>query len=366
MSITTITPLLKNAQKNGYALGAYNVYTLGQIGALIEVHEMYRSPLIIQVADPSNGFLGGNTDFMNSTTEERLIGAKRIAEEFRKKAEKASIPVCLHLDHGRSYQAVKNAIEAGFTSVMIDGSHLPYEENLALTKKVVEYAHSKGVSVEAELGVLSGVEDDVISETTSYTNPLQAYDFAKKTGIDCLAISYGTSHGSNKGKDVTLRGEIVSAISEIFFFSDLSCPLVSHGSSNVPSYIVDAIIELGGDLQNTGGVPITEITKVIPSGITKVNLDTDIRLAITKNFLTYFKNNEPQGRLKEIQAYLKDHPTVFDPRVFLGLLSEDVITNIEETDDVLIAKKLIKDGVYEIAARMITYLGSSGYMHLKH
>lgn len=365
MSISTITPLLKNAQKNGYALGAYNIYTLGQIQALIDVHQMYRSPLIIQVADPSNGFFGGNTDFMNSTTEDRLVGAKRVAAAFRELAEKATIPVCLHLDHGKSFEAVQNAIEAGFTSVMIDGSHLPYEDNKALTKKVVDYAHSKGVSVEAELGVLSGVEDDVISETTSYTNPLQAYDFAKETGIDCLAISYGTSHGSNKGKDIKLRGEIVSAISEIFFFNDLSCPLVSHGSSNVPGYIVDGIIELGGNLQNTGGVPIAEITKVIPCGITKVNLDTDIRLAITKNFLTYFKNNEAVGRLKGIKDYLQDKPTVFDPRVFLGALTEDVITPIEETEDARIAKQLIQAGVFEIAARMITYLGSSGYKDLK-
>lgn len=364
MGISTIRPLLANAKKNKYALGAYNIYALCQVEALIKSHEMYRSPLIIQVADPSNGFLGGSTDFMKSGLEEKFIGAKRIAEEFKKHADKATIPVCLHLDHGKSFESIKQAIDAGFTSVMIDGSHLPLEENIEITKKVVEYAHPKGVSVEGELGILSGVEDDVVSETSTYTNPLEAYRFIKETGIDCLAISYGTSHGSNKGKNVVLRSEICMAISEILAHANIVCPLVSHGSSNVPKYVTDGIKELGGELVSTDGIPITEITKVIPAGITKVNLDTDIRLAITKNFLSYFKQNEVGGKLKEIKEILNNDKSLYDPRVFLVPVMEDVITNKEENEEIEIIKALIKDGVMEIACRMVTSLGSAGFKNL--
>ena len=289
MSIVPMRPLLDAAAEKGYAQGAFNVNAVAQAEAVIEVHEMFRSPAIIQGADLANAFMGGRSDFMNGTVEDKRLGARRIAQAVYARAEHSDIPVALHLDHGKDFESVKAAIDGGYTSVMIDGSSLPYERNVELTREVVKYAHPLGVTVEGELGVLAGVEDHVFSSSSTYTDPMLACDFIKKTGADCLAISYGTQHGATKGKNVKLRREIAIAAAENLRHAGLPALLVSHGSSTVPSYIVERINELGGKLSNTNGIPVDELKAAIPCGICKINVDTDIRLAVTRNFPRVFR-----------------------------------------------------------------------------
>ncbi|MEA4825988.1 MAG: class II fructose-bisphosphate aldolase, partial [Clostridium sp.] len=202
MPLVPLRPLLEAANKYRYAYGAFNVNAVAQAKAIIEVHELFRSAAILQGADLANGFMGGRADFKNATLEDKKIGAKRIAEAVSEFSEKSPIPVVLHLDHGRDFESVKAAIDNGYTSVMIDGSSLDFDDNVELTREVVKYAHTRGVSVEGELGVLAGVEDDVFSETSTYTNPMKVCEFFRKTKVDCLAISYGTKHGTVKGENV--------------------------------------------------------------------------------------------------------------------------------------------------------------------
>mgnify|MGYP000286624377 CR=1 FL=1 len=259
MPLIPLRPLLETVDKYHYAQGAFNVNAVAQAKAAIEVHEMFRSAAILQGADLANGFMGGRTDFQNATLEDKKIGAKNIANAVKKYAEDSPIPVVLHLDHGKNFDSCKAAIEGGYTSVMIDGSSLPFDENVELTREVVKYAHERGVSVEGELGVLAGVEDHVFSATSTYTNPLKAVEFFKKTGVDALAISYGTMHGASKGKNVKLRKEIVIAIKECMMHEGIFGVLVSHGSSTVPKYIVDEINALGGNIQNAHGISVDEL-----------------------------------------------------------------------------------------------------------
>jgi fructose-bisphosphate aldolase class II len=188
---------LEATERYGYAQGAFNVNAVAQAKAAIEVHEMFRSAAILQGADLANGFMGGRVDFMNATTEDKRVGARNIAGAVKKYGADSSMPIALHLDHGRDFESVKAAIAGGYTSVMIDGSSLPFAQNVELTREVVKYAHRLGVTVEGELGVLAGVEDHVFSKTSSYTNPLDAVRFFRETGVDCLAISYGTMHGAS-------------------------------------------------------------------------------------------------------------------------------------------------------------------------
>ena len=176
---------------------------MAQAKAVIEMHETFRSPAILQGADLANAFMGGRVDFANGTLEDKKVGARRIADAVRKYGENSPIPVVLHLDHGKNIESCIAAIDGGYTSVMIDGSSLPLEQNIELTREVVKYAHPLGVSVEGELGVLGGQEDHVFAETSTYTNPLDAVEFIQKTGVDALAISYGTQHGANKGKNAS-------------------------------------------------------------------------------------------------------------------------------------------------------------------
>ena len=214
MPLIPLRPLMEATVKYGFAQGAFNVNAVAQAKAVIEVHEMFRSAAILQGADLANGFMGGCTDFTHATLEDKKGGAENIANAVKKYGANSEIPIVLHLDHGRDFDSCVAAIEGGYTSVMIDGSSLPYEENVELTREVVKYAHPRGVSVEGELGVLAGVEDHVFAANSTYTNPLTAIDFFKKTGVDALAISYGTMHGASKGKDVKLRKEIAIAIRE--------------------------------------------------------------------------------------------------------------------------------------------------------
>ncbi len=198
MPLIPLRPLMEATIKYGFGQGAFNVNAVAQAKAAIEVHEMFRSPAILQGADLANGFMGGRTDFMNATLEDKKIGAKNIADAVKKYGADSEIPIVLHLDHGRDFDSCVAAILGGYTSVMIDGSSLPFDENVALTKKVVDYAHCYGITVEGELGKLVGEEGNFKVEgdpESAQTDPEQAREFVERTGIDCIAVSIGTQHG---------------------------------------------------------------------------------------------------------------------------------------------------------------------------
>ena len=280
--------ILAAADKYRYGQGAFNMNSVGQIEAAVRIHELLHSGAILQGAEASNAFMGGELDFMHGTLEAKKVGAKRIGDAVKKYGADSPVPIALHLDHGKSIESVKACIDGGFTSVMIDGSSLPYEQNVELTREVVKLAHPYGVSVEGELGVLAGVEDHVFSATSTYTNPMQAVDFFKKTGCDALAISYGTKHGANKGAHAVIRKQIAIATKECLLHEGIFCALVSHGSSTVPQYIVKEINALGGTITNAYGIPKEQLKEVSKLGIAKINVDTDIRLAVTRNLRELF------------------------------------------------------------------------------
>lgn len=365
MPLIPLRPLLEVTSKYGFAQGAFNVNAVAQAQAVIEVHEMFRSAAILQGADLANAFMGGRADFMNGTVEDKKIGAKRIADAVKGFAANSSIPIVMHLDHGKDFDSVKAAIDGGYTSVMIDGSHLPFEQNVELTREVVKYAHERGVSVEGELGILAGVEDDVFAEHSTYTNPMKVCEFFKKTGVDCLAISYGTMHGAVKGADVKLRKEIAIASMENLKHEGIFGVLVSHGSSTVPRYIVDEINGLGGKITNAHGIPIDQIKSVIPHGIGKINVDTDIRLAVTRNIREYFYNNPSKKSSASVGAIweiMDKKPEIFDPRGYLPPVMEVLITGKETQDrDLLDIIDCIKRGVREVVGTLIVQFGSVGY-----
>lgn len=349
--------------KYGFGQGAFNVNAVAQAKAAIEVHEMFRSPAILQGADLANGFMGGRTDFMNATLEDKKIGAKNIADAVKKYGADSDIPIVLHLDHGRDFDSCVAAIEGGYTSVMIDGSSLPFDENVDLTREVVKYAHERGVSVEGELGVLAGVEDHVFSASSTYTNPLKAVEFFRKTGVDALAISYGTMHGASKGKDVKLRKEIATAIRECLSHEGIFGALVSHGSSTVPKYIVDEINALGGELTNAYGISIEELQAAIPCGINKINVDTDIRLAVTRNMKELFVKYpelRTSASIGEIYELLEAKKSQFDPRVFLPPIMDTVMKGTIPDDDVAAIVNCVERGVKEVVGTLIVQFGSFG------
>lgn len=355
--------ILDAADKYDYAQGAFNVNAVCQAKAVINVHEMFRSPAILQGADLANGFMGGRCDFMNATLEDKKRGAKNIADAVKKYGTDSAIPVALHLDHGKNLDSCIAAIEGGYTSVMIDGSHLPFDENVELTREVVKYAHARGVSVEGELGVLAGVEDHVFSANSTYTNPLDAVDFFKKTGVDALAISYGTMHGANKGKNAVIRKEIAIAIKECMRHNGIEGYLVSHGSSTVPQYIVDEINGLGGALTNAYGIDVNQLIEASHCGINKINVDTDIRLAVTRNMKELFakdvaiRNSASVGAIYEL---LETNKSAFDPRVFITPIMDTVMTGNVPDDDVARICECIENGVKEVVGTLIVKFGSFG------
>ena len=250
---------------------------------------------------------------------------------------------------------------------MIDGSSLPYEKNVELTREVVKYAHERGVSVEGELGVLAGVEDDVFSEKSSYTNPLQALDFFKKTEVDALAISYGTMHGPNKGKNAVIRKEIAIAIKEIMRHEGIDGFLVSHGSSTVPQYIVKEINELGGDITNAYGIDVNQLVEVTKSGINKINVDTDIRLATTRNVRELFKNRPELKNVQycdEIFNLLEVNPKVSDPRAYLHPIMDTLMYGNVPNEGVAEIVREVELAVKETVGTLIVKFGSVGKMPL--
>lgn len=353
--------ILEAADKYHYGQAAFNMNSAGQIEAAVRIHELLRSGAILQGAEASNAYMGGAEDFMHGTIEQKQAGAKAIGDAVKKYGADSPIPVALHLDHGKSLESVKACIDGGYTSVMIDGSSLPYEDNVELTREVVKYAHPYGVSVEGELGVLAGVEDHVFSATSTYTNPMQAIDFFKKTGCDALAISYGTSHGATKGKDVKIRREIAIATKECMMHEGINGFLVSHGSSTVPREYVDQINALGGKIENANGIDVNQLADVSRVGINKINVDTDIRLACTRNLLEMFTNHpelQKSPSIGKIYEAMRANPKNFDPRNYLQSNIETVITGVIPDADVEKVVNCMKDGVMESVAPLLVLFGS--------
>ena len=355
--------ILETTERYDYAAGAFNVNAVCQAEAAVRIHEIFHSPAILQGADLANGFMGGRTDFMNATIEDKRKGARNIAEAVKRIAASSPIPIALHLDHGRDFDSVKAAIDAGYTSVMIDGSSLPLEDNIELTREVVRYAHSEGVTVEGELGVLAGVEDHVFSISSTYTRPLDALRFFRETGVDALAISYGTMHGATKGRDVRLRKEIAIAIKELMRHEGIDGFLVSHGSSTVPAYIVEEINSLGGRIENAHGIPLEELKAVSHMGIAKINVDTDIRLAVTRNAYRLFTDH-PELRedehLRPVWELMAANPSAFDPRVYLAAIMDTVMYNTIPSASVQRFVDTVKDGVMEGIGRLLVEFGQIG------
>ncbi|MCD7863848.1 MAG: class II fructose-bisphosphate aldolase [Lachnospiraceae bacterium] len=363
MPSVPLRPLMEAAEKYNYAQGAFNVNAVAQAKAVIEMHETFRSPAILQGADLANAFMGGRVDFANGTLEDKKIGARNIANAVKKYGENSPIPIVLHLDHGKDFDSCVAAIDGGYTSVMIDGSSLPLEQNMELTREVVKYAHARGVSVEGELGVLAGQEDHVFAANSTYTNPLDAVTFIQNTGVDALAISYGTQHGANKGKNAKVRKEIAIAIKECINHMGIFCALVSHGSSTVPQYIVKEINDLGGDIQNAYGIPVEELMSAIPCGIRKINVDTDIRLAVTRNMKELFAQQpslQTSPSIGGVYRLLEEKKSAFDPRVFFPPIMDTVLTGNIPDDDVALLMERVEAGVKEAVGSLIVNFGSYG------
>lgn len=302
LGLVNTKELFRKAMAGRYAIPAYNFNNMEQLQAIIQACVETKSPVILQVSS-------GARKYANATLLKNMAkGAVEYAAELG-----YPIPIVLHLDHGDSFELCKDCIDSGFSSVMIDGSHLPYEENVALTKKVCDYAHSQKdyVTVEGELGVLAGVEDEVSHEHSNYTSPDEVEDFVKKTGVDSLAISIGTSHGANKFKPEQctrnadgilipppLRFDILEEIEKRI----PGFPIVLHGSSSVPQDQVKIINENGGKLKDAIGIPEEELRKAAKSAVCKINIDSDGRLAMTA----------------AIRKVFHDNPAEFDPRKYLG------------------------------------------------
>lgn len=363
MSYISMRPILEAARDNSYANGAFNVNAVAQVEAALEIHKTFRAPALLQGAELANGFMGGRTDFFNSTLEDKKNGAINLVNAVKKSVKENDVPVCLHLDHGQTIESVKAVIDAGYTSVMIDGSSLPLKENIELTREVVKYAHPFGVSVEGELGVLAGVEDHVFSNTSTYTNPLDAIKFFKDTKVDALAISYGTKHGANKGSDTVIRKEIASAIRECMDHEHIDGFLVSHGSSLVPSYIVNAINNNGGNVNNAHGISLEQLKEVSHTGINKINVDTDLRLAVTRNIRELFNARtqlKKNSSIGEIWQLMEQKPENFDPRYYLTPIMDTLQfgTKVDEYVDLIV--KEMKMGVKEVLGTLVVEFGAVG------
>lgn len=289
MPLTGPKVMFEKAYKEGYAIGAFNVNNMEIIQGILMAATEERAPVILQVSAGARNYAGKNYIV-------KLIEAGVLDTD---------IPIVLHLDHGADFTICKTCIDDGFTSVMIDGSHLPFEENIALTKQVVDYAHEHGVWVEAELGRLAGVEDDVSSEHSVYTDPDQAVEFVQRSGCDSLAIAIGTSHGAYKFKG---KPELDFARLETIGNLLPDFPLVLHGASSVSQEYVDMCNKYGGKIAGSAGVPEEFLRKAASLAVCKINIDTDIRLAMTAS----------------IRKFFVEHPEEFDPRSYLKLARQAV------------------------------------------
>ena len=301
MALVTTKEMFKKAYEGGYAIGAFNINNMEIIQAITEAAEEVKSPVILQVSAGARKY----------AKHEYLMALAKAA------VADTGIDLALHLDHGDSFEICKACIDGGFTSVMIDGSHHAYEDNIALTKKVVEYAHAHGVVVEGELGVLAGVEDDVVAEHSSYTRPEEVEDFVSRTGVDSLAISIGTSHGAYKFTPAQctrneegilvpppLRFDILAEIEKRLPLF----PIVLHGASSVPQDFVKEINSLGGKMPDAVGIPESQLREAAKMAVCKINIDSDIRLAMTAG----------------IRRVMSEQPDVFDPRTYLSVARAEV------------------------------------------
>ena len=317
MALVTTKEMFKKAYEGGYAIGAFNINNMEIIQAITEAAAEVKSPVVLQVSAGARKY----------AKHEYLMALAQAA------VKDSGIDLALHLDHGADFEICKSCIDGGFTSVMIDGSHHNFEDNIAVTKKVVEYAHERGVVVEGELGVLAGVEDDVVAEHSSYTRPEEVEEFVARTGVDSLAISIGTSHGAYKftAKQCTrnadgilvpppLRFDILEEIEKRI----PGFPIVLHGASSVPQEYVKEINELGGKLPDAVGIPEEQLRKAASMAVCKINIDSDIRLAMTAG----------------IRRTLAGDPSIFDPRGYLIVARDEV-------------KKMVKH-------KIVNVLGSNG------
>ena len=296
MPIVTSTEMFKKAYDGGYAIGAFNVNNMEIIQGITEAARECNAPVILQVSK-------GARAYANRTYLVKLVEAAEI---------ETGLPICLHLDHGDSFETCKSCIDDGFTSVMIDASSKPFEENIAITRQVVKYAHDHGVVVEAELGTLAGVEDEVkvSAEDSSYTRPEDVQEFVEKTGCDSLAIAIGTSHGAYKFTPEQCtrneKGILVPPPLRFDILEEVSrrlpgFPIVLHGSSSVPQEFVKMINEHGGKMPDAVGIPEEQLRKAASMAVCKINIDSDLRLAMTGT----------------IRQYMAEHPADFDPRQYL-------------------------------------------------
>ena len=295
MPLVTTTEMFKKAYAGGYAVGAFNVNDMEMIQAIVEAANELNSPVILQVS-------AGARKYANPVYLRHLVEAA---------VETTNIPIAMHLDHGADFEICKASNDGGFTSVMIDASSKPWEENIAITKKVVEYAHDHGVVVEAELGKLAGIEDDVnvAAHDAMFTSPDEVEEFTARTGIDSLAIAIGTSHGAYKfkpGQKPQLRFDILEEVGKRL----PGFPIVLHGASSVPQDQVAIVNEFGGSMPNAIGIPESELRKAAKLAVCKINIDSDLRVAFTA----------------AVRKHLAENPSHFDPRQYLG----DARANMKE------------------------------------
>lgn len=296
MALVTTTEMFKKAYEGGYAVGAFNVNNMEIIQGIVGAAAELKSPVILQVS-------AGARKYANPTYLKKLVEAAVI--------EAGDIPIALHLDHGEDFEICKACIDSGFTSVMIDGSKHSFEENIRLTKQVVDYAHAHGCVVEGELGKLAGIEDDVnvSAEDASYTNPDEVEEFVKRTGVDSLAIAIGTSHGAFKfkpGQKPQLRFDILEEIERRI----PGFPIVLHGASSVSQEYVKEIQQYGGNLEDAIGIPEEMLRQAATSAVCKINIDSDLRLAFTAG----------------VRNVLSNDPAVFDPRSYLKVGRDNIKT----------------------------------------
>ncbi|HIW74291.1 MAG TPA: class II fructose-1,6-bisphosphate aldolase [Firmicutes bacterium] len=287
MPLVNTREMFKKAYEGGYAIGAFNVNNMEIVQGIVEACKELNSPVILQAS-------GGARKYAHSAYLTAMVQAA---------VEETGLPIALHLDHGSSFELCKDCIDSGFTSVMIDGSHLPYEENVALAKQVAEYAHPRNVTVEAELGQLAGIEDEVNvdADKASYTDPEQVQDFVTRTGVDSLAIAIGTSHGAYKfkpGQKPQLRFDILQEVMDRL----PGFPIVLHGASSVMPEYVATINQYGGKMEDAIGIPEDMLRKAASMAVCKINVDSDLRLAMTAG----------------IRKHLGENPSHFDPRQYLG------------------------------------------------
>lgn len=300
LGLVNTREMFQKAMEGKYAIPAYNFNNLEQLQAIIQACVETKSPVILQVSK-------GAREYANATMLRYMaLGATKLADELG-----YSIPIALHLDHGDSFEICKSCVDSGFSSVMIDGSHLPFDENIKLTRKVVDYAHQFDVTVEGELGVLAGIEDDVVAEKSHYTDPAQVEEFVSKTNVDSLAISIGTSHGAYKFKVKPnesvppLRFDILEEIERRL----PGFPIVLHGASSVIPEYVELINNYGGNLEGAVGVPEEQLRKAATSAVCKINIDSDGRLVFTA----------------KVREFLWNNPKEFDPRKYLKPAREALV-----------------------------------------